>query len=151
MAARTKFALLEYSGSVDRLPYVDSLIQVRRFMEGKSETGSVHCHTIAKLNSDVIPDLEQVAGDYIAADGSRFDHGFNYDPKRRLYLDSSGNQFGEGRIVVYTLPCKTLEVNPVKTILERYFNLVNLLTGEDLLLRREFFLLQNRVQVQSQG
>jgi hypothetical protein len=139
MVTKTKFELLEYSECVERLPYTGPLIQIRKFMEGKREGGRIHCHTIAKLNSDVIPDIKRVAGDYIAEDGTRSDHGFNYDPKRRLYVDSSGDQFGESKIAVYTLPCKELEVSPGRTFLERYvYNMINLLTGEDILLRYEF-------------
>jgi len=132
MEKRAKYSLQEYSESVENLPYTDTLLQVRKFVMGQRSSGEGYCHPIAKLNSNVIPDLEQMAGEYIAPDGSRLDHGFNYDKKRNIYVDATADQFGEEAITIYPLPCKTLEVSSLKTFFERYLEFGNLFTGRDL-------------------
>lgn len=94
------------------LPYKNILIQLRQFMEENyPDFPNKYCHDVAKVIENLAL-LDEVAGDFVARDGTVHEHGWNYDKTRRLYIDITQDQFRETRDKIVILPDETEKLVP---------------------------------------
>jgi hypothetical protein len=140
----------------EKLPYYEKLVDIREFMEDNSYTNFPLncCQETAKLNTFIIPSLEEVAGFYKVEDPVKYDdyklgHAWNLDSKRGLYVDLTADQFDlkNPKIMVFEIgnnPDYMENLNATYSQLDIYYDDSEFKENMDRLLnlysKREIFL-----------
>ncbi|MDP7323492.1 MAG: hypothetical protein QF632_01890 [Candidatus Woesearchaeota archaeon] len=133
---------------MEALPYFSILKEIRATLENELiDYPACQC-TAATRSNKLIIGLVELAGDYtydmipIINDIYRPDcsrkltnwHAWNYDPQRRLFIDTNQDQFGEGIPSIVIMRCPSLMLVPNKdaTLLQLSWDIDELAGEADL-------------------
>ena len=121
------------------LPYYKELRMIRFFLE-ESLPGFPRrcCYRTSRLVERVVPDLVQVAGDYVFHGWVVGDHGWNVDRKKGLIIDLTRDQFGSrlGGVSIFPFGVDYYKTRWSLTLLQRAITLLGF--EEDVSLLRGY-------------
>jgi hypothetical protein len=125
--------------NLKELPYYSKLLEVRKYFEANTPEFKPYgnCHPAARLVSQVTG-LKEVAGDFVC-NGLLVDHGWNYDTKRKLFLDIMHDQFNASHPILAVSSSDTrYKISPIRSFFE-WLGPIDIITGESTLRLSDFF------------